>query len=76
MSLVVGNAYSSVDWAASDGIRDLLLVIQNCNSSKLSLSEFDTVDSFTLVIMLVDPEVWKLSRNYPTWGSAFDDGIL
>ena len=76
MSLVVGNAYSSVDWAASDGIRGLLLAIQNCNSSKLSLSEFDTIDSFTLVIMLVDPELWKLSRHYPKWGSAFDDGIL
>lgn len=76
MGLVVRNAYSSVDRAASDGIRGLLLVVQNCNSSKLSLSEFDTIDSFTLVIMLVDPEVWKLSRHYPTWGSAFDDGIL
>ena len=54
MSLIFGKAYSSVDWTARDGKCGLPLGIPNCKSSKLSLSEFGTIDSFTLVIVLVD----------------------
>ena len=65
MGLVVRKSLFQRCSVAGDGIRGLPLANQNRNISKLSLSEFGAIDPFTLVVVLVDPEVWKLSRHYP-----------
>lgn len=46
------------------------------SSSKLSLSQFGTIDPFPLVVVLVDAEIRKPSRHYPTWRTTFDDGVF
>ena len=44
--------------------------------SKLSFPKFSTVDPSSLVIMLIDPEIWKPLGHYPARGSAFNDGVF
>ena len=44
--------------------------------SKLPPSKLGAVDPFSLVVVLIDAEVWKLFRHYSSWGAAFDEGVF
>lgn len=50
--------------------------VVSSSSSKLALSQVGALDPFPLIVVLVDAEIWELSRHYPTWRTTFDDGVF